>query len=498
MSQLRPKEAFDAGELHVRHEVINPSVTAPKFEIPEVDSTELGSLMKRFTELPEVRDQELREIRDHLEGGKRALTAKYFPNPSSSGKDQWSANKKLLSHINLVQPTVRALVNAVYAEEPARAIVDNPFKEEMEDWIESEDYSEACYRWAWNKVAFGTAVAVPRYDDREKWVWLPDPVHTHIFQSDEDSRHIVAVAEVRPGRIEFVAKWGEGVLREKGSVVEIYEAEADWLPAVVGHGSLSADQRSPYGIPMVRDAISATYAATMVMFNTRLLQKQQTRSLLTRIGNLETLPSLESVMSADTGSVDGPEGSRIDYISPKPEIQGSLDVLKGQVSLLATASGVPADVLDPTLTESASSAEGSRIRAIPLIQNSKPLVRRWRGDERKLVLAMTYVRDRTDDGEWRSYKDLKPLIKTEIALQTAIIPQTPNEETQDVIARMTSRLMTPEDAVRKLNGNKSKSQVVAMADEIRRGMEEDGARALEQKAIGGGRPKELSGAGGTV
>jgi hypothetical protein len=302
---------------------------------------------------------------------------------------------------------------------------------------------------------------------------------------------IIAVAEITRTRIQFIHLKGEGVLTE--DAYEFENRDFGWLPVVVGYGRDLRSSGSANGLPMLRDALSATTAATSVMYNVRLLQKQETKNILVRIADLDELKKREAgrpVSSGDQTVMDLPKDSKAEILSRNPNIDPSLNVLRQQISLLATAGGVPADVLDPTLTESSSSAEAARIRAIPMLQGSKRLVRQWRRDERQLTLAMTAVKQYYKNKQKPiKIAELKKKVSTFIGMTPAGLPQSPNEETQDIISKVAFGLMTPEDGVRALNGTKTAAEVNKMADTIRQNMEAaGGGAALEQQVNGGGRP----------
>lgn len=489
---MRPYEAAQEGDSYTFSARVE-SITGKAFPLPESLSPELTEFLKWVMKHPGKANQgELREIRDHWEGGKKALSKKYFPMPTGADPVLWDQNKKMLTHVNMVGTAIRTWVNAVYSDEAYRSVTGGEDAAALNDWVKSDEFAASMYAWAENKTAFGEAAAVPRWDDdlEELYMWLPDPVYTIIKYDPLDRRKVLGVAEVTNDRLEFVSVWGEGVLSKDTYDIDEYE-RLDWLPVMVGGRDT---------LPKVRDALNATYATCAVMYNIRTLQKQQTKSTLVRKDDLEKLKSVgggKIKKGNDGNSIDLSIDGDAKYISPDPKIKESIEVLRQQIIILATASGIPADVLDPTLTESASSAEGSRIRAIPFIQNSKPLMRSWRADERGVVHCGQYVLAMVKNRPMK-YKDIRKTVVADIGLQTAVIPQSANEETQDIIAKVSFGLMTPEDAVRKLNYTKSEVQVLEMAEEIKRRMAESSAQALAQKAIGGGRPPAQTGAGGSV
>lgn len=490
MSQ-RPYQAAQEEDSYTYVGMFSPAA-GRNIKLPENISSELQDFLKWAINHPGKENQgELIEIRDQWKGGKAAISAKYFPKPKGADTVLWNQNKKLLMHVNLVGTAVRTWVNSVYADEAYRSA--EGCDDAVSAWVESDEFASSMYAWAENKTAYGEAVAVPRWDEdnEELYTWLPDPVYTIVQYDPENKRRVLGIAEIKGNRLEFVSIWGEGLLREdQDPVITEFDQALEWLPAVVaGRGDN----------PKVRDALNATYSACNVLYNIRLLQKQQTRSILVRMEDFERLKAIGSggiKKSGDTASIDLTTEGDAKFISPDPKIKESIETLRQVIIILATISGIPADVLDPTLTESASSAEGSRIRAIPFIQNSKPLMRAWRTDERSIVLAGEYLMGMVT-GKRKAYKEVRKAVVVDIGLSTAAIPMTPNEETQDIIAKVSFGLMTPEDAVRKLNYTKSKTQIIKMANALKKKLEDD-AQAAAQKALGGGRPPEDTGAGGSV
>ena len=155
-------------------------------------------------------------------------------------------------------------------------------------------------------------------------------------------------------------------------------------------------------------------------------------------------------------------------MTPNAKIEESLKILKEYIGLLATATSIPQDVLDATLTQSVSSAEAARIRAIPLVQRAKQLVPTWRANEQRLILAATaLIEYHQTGGRPIDMRDIASRTESDIQISPQILPTSPNELTQDIIARISFGLMTPEDGVRMCSPSKSDDEVKAMADEIR-------------------------------
>ncbi len=464
--------------------------------LPEVKSPELRAWLQKLLTLPALRDPELMEIRDHFEGGPDAISAKYHPKPASLTETMWRTNRRLLSYVNLVKPVQKAYSNAVYSGQSKRKVKKNPEANLVKDWVGSDEYLQLVEDWTTNKITMGTSVAVPLYDPEtgETSVWLPDPVYTWIFTDKQNVKKIVGVAEVCLDHIQYVHLQGEGYI-SLDAEPQHEDRDFGWLPVVVGYGEDRRSRGLQYGLTMVRDAVTASKSATAIYYNIRLLQRQQTRSILKRIADLEELERMgEKGKPVGTGSegstIDLPMGGDAEFISPDPKIEESLKVLKQQLALLAIAAGIPADVLDSTLSEAAASAESARIRALPLIQNSRPLIWRWRSDEQQVILAMTARIGYHKSGEKPiDIAALRQQVATDIVLNPQVLPLSPNEHTQDTIARVSFGLTTEEDGILEHNETKSDSEIAAMAVIMRKRMADAGGpQAFAQAAMGGGRP----------
>ena len=284
----------------------------PKLRLPSNVDSEQRKFLEDLAKRPPVRDRELLTIRDHFEGGPPAIGGKYFAKPPRMSQELWDQNRQLLTHVNLVRPSVRCWCSAVYSGEIVRRVANNPYQPVIEPWVASVDYAQAVYDWNENATVYGTSVAVPVFDQDtgEMSVWLPDPVYTHIVTDPRDVRRIAAVAEIMPQRIQFVTTWGEGVMAR--DYADFVPRDFGVLPVVVAYGIDRRHRGEVYGLSLVRDAVTWSIRATSVAYNVSLLQKQQTRSILLRIGDLERLSALQSgqpvAQATDGGSMDLPEG----------------------------------------------------------------------------------------------------------------------------------------------------------------------------------------------
>lgn len=449
-------------------------------------------LLKKLLKLPYTRS-DLARIRHHYEGGKDAISSRYFPKPPRMTDTLWSQNKLLLSHVNLVRPSVRCWTSAVYGGESSRRVISNPVADVISPWLSSQDYYETVTGWIDDAVTYGTAVLVPIYNvaTGELYVWSPDPVCTWIYADPQDVRSVQAIAEVKKESIQYMTLTGEGFVSKEAATHRQVDF-GGFLPVAIAYGVNRLRRGEVYGLSLVQDSVDWSIRTTAVAYNVSLLQKQQTRAIMLRIGNLEMLSAVQeggtgskSVTEAsDGGSMDLPEGFTAEFISPDPKIKESLDILKSFIGLLATATSIPQDVLDATLTESVSSAEAARIRAIPLVQAARQLLPAWRRNEQNLVLAATARVMYEMTPAPIDIAALRRSVQTEIVINSRIIPTSPNEETQDLIAQVSVGLKTAEDAIRQVNPLKSDAEITAMAEEMRKRQETAGSpQKLEQQIL---------------
>lgn len=463
---------------------------APRPEIVFYNSgeaSEQNEILQKLQSLSSIRDTRLQRIRDHLEGGPRAISTLYFPKPSAQMTDEaWLLHQQLITHVNLVRPAVRCWASAICGGDIVRNVIDCPEKDKIEAWVKSEDYIETVNEWVELSIAYGTCAAVPRVDDDtgELWTWLPDPLRTYIFTDPRDIRKIQCVAEVRDNQIQFVATWGEGFISD-GEIDFTPRNFGTWLPVEIGYGVDRRRRGEIYGLSLVQDAVEWSIRCTAVAYNIALLQRQQTRSILVRIGDLTELQqlreSIPGVGSANGSSMDLPEGFTADWKTPNPKISESVEVLKTFVGLQATSESIPQDVVDASLTEKSGSAEAARIRALPLLQRTKQLVPAWVTREVRLIKAHAALLEYYRGNEQAiDRKDFDSRCQIVITNRPNVLPTSPNEVTQDVIAKVAAHLMTIEDGIRTCNQYATDEEVAELAAEWRA---EADKKAVEQDAM---------------
>lgn len=458
------------------------------YKIPENAPPATKEWLRKLSKINGPRDGSLVRIRDHFEGGDRAISETYFPRPEGVHTTDWRQLRRLYAHVNLVRPSARCWSAAVYSGDVQRDVTEAPHKPVIKEFIKSPEYTQAIEAWNENAIVYGTAVAVPCYDYDEESktgelsIWLPDPLYTWIETDPVNVRKITAVIEINPKcqRVMYIRTDGMGWMTKDNS--EHQEMDFGWLPVAVAYGQSCLHRGEKYGISLVRDAVDWSIRCTDVAFNISILQKLQTRATLVIIGQED--------MADDENSGHGPNKelklrpeSDAKYISPDAKIKETIEILKQMIGLLATSTSIPQDVLDATLTQQVSSAEAARIRAIPLVQRARQLVPIWRANEHNLIMAIEGLLEYNESKNPVKYADLKNRVKTDIQITPNIIPMSRNEEVQNVIALLQSYLITAEDAVRTFNQSKTEDDIKAMADKVREVQEKESAQAMAQQAL---------------
>lgn len=468
---------------------------------PEVIRDEgLRTWLDEIRRKPAVVSETLLKIRHFFENAPEATSSLYYPPPPRISPELWAQNKPLLKHVNMVQPVARCWANAVNSGNPIhrleRGNLDASIYETLSEWFNDPEWRVMVYEWDLSKATYGTAAVVPIRDPDtlELSVWMPDPVYTWYLTDPRNVYKLVGIAEAGPDYIQYIHLRGEGIITPEGATH--VDRDFGWLPAVVGYGIDLRHTRRVQGLPLVLDGLDASETATIQNYNKRLLVRDQTRSRLMRTVDPEQVvaagaPGVPAAQPNDRDSIDVPPGGDAKFITPEPKIAEVIAVSRSMMGSFATASGIPADVLDPTLTESSQAAEAARIRAIPLIQNVKPFALRWQIDRANLVRAAAGMLEHLMTQRPVKYTDLKRRVQVDIRLDPQVLPLAPNEETQDLIAGNTAGFITDEDAARRKNPTKTDEEIREIAAEIRRRREAAGPGAeLEQHILGGGRPPE--------
>lgn len=467
-------------------EILNmdPASLSRGYKIPASAPEETKLWLSKLSKISGPRDGSLVRIRDHFEGGERAISDTYFPRPEGVHSSDWRQLKRLYAHVNLVRPSARCWSAAVYSGDVIRNVTSGPHQKITQEFVKSADYTQAIDAWNENAIVYGTAVAVPCYDaeTKELSIWLPDPLYTWIETDPVNVRKVVAVAEVNPkcGRIMFVRTDGIGWMTKDDC--DYQPMNIGWLPVAIAYGQSCLHRGEKYGISLVRDAVDWSIRATDIAFNISILQKLQTRATLVIIGQ-EDMADEENSGHGPNKELKLREGSKAEYISPDAKIKETIEILKQVIGLLATSTSIPQDVLDATLTQQVSSAEAARIRAIPLVQRAKQLVPIWRANEQNLILAIEALLEYNDSNNPIVISKFRNLIKSDIQITPNIIPVSRNEEVQNVIALVNAHLITAEDAVRTFNQSKSDDDIAKIAGELEKAQKQEAEQKVAQNAL---------------
>ena len=439
-------------------------------------------------ELDLERYSDLQRVQDHYIGGKQALSNKYFSAPSRETEALFNQERKSLTHINLVRPVVRTWQSILSGSEITR-FVDTPNKATVAGFVDSFDYQDMQAKWVENTLLYGTSVAVPFYNEEEDEVkvWLPNPLVTVIITNPVDVYDTIAVLEINNGYTQGITKYGDFILYEDGQLVA-NEAYYSYLPVAIAYGIDRRHNKEIYGLGLCDSAVDMSIRLTSVAFNITLMQKSQTRSLFTLIGDLNKLLHYDGNSPVQPGfHADGkvilPEGFDVSFLTPDPKIKESVDVQKMFSDLLACTSGIPADIISTTGIQS-NSAEAAKIRALSLVQQAKLLVPAWVNYEKQLILAIAYVVEYAKaKGNYIKRKDIKERSTIEIKNQSRITPISDNEDAQTNIALVASGLKRMKDAIKDINDFLTEEEIEEMVQEYKENLKQDDAKAIADNAF---------------
>lgn len=451
------RPSADPEQENLKHRTpIGPSSTPNGFaDLDPTGNETMDAFLEELVTLRPVRSMDLLRVREILNGGKKALSEKYHPKPSDRTDKQWARFKRLLTHINLARPNQRCWRDAVYSGGAERQISKNPHQDLVQEWLDSPLYEQTVDSWISQAVAYGVCAAVSCWDPDQgtTGATLYDPLHTYIWTDPLNIYKVVAVAEVTKDMIRYVHLEGEGYITKEEHVHVARSFTV--LPVVLAYGEDTRPEGDVYGRSLILDAVEYSIAATELVFNIRILQKLQTRSLLLLIGDEDELEGSadgwgpEKVLKLKRNpSAEDPPDAR--FITPDPKIEETIKILKTFIGLLAVSSGVPADVLDPTLTGAAEKAEAARIRAIPLVHRAKKMAPFWRANEQNLILMATYRAEIETKRRPARFVDLKKKVQTNVTIRQAIIPQSENEALQNLILKLANGLILHKDAAKEV------------------------------------------------
>lgn len=432
---------------------------------------------------------ELTTVKDQYEGGKAALSSKYFPAPSREVETLFDNNRKALTHVNYVKIAIRTWLSVICGGDIQRQI-KCPNQAIIDAAVKDYGYTDAVQTFVTNGLLYGTSVAYPLYNpETEEFQFvLFDPLKTIIITNPVDVSDVLLVAEINSDFTQFVSKWGEGIIYKNGQAA-IQPRNYSYCPVSIGYGIDRRHNREVYGLPFVQDAVDYSLKQTGVAFNISLLQTNQTRDILKIMGDLTKIDHYSGSDGVKPGfDNDGklflPEGYEAEFMGPKPMIEQSIAVQKMFSSLYASVSGIPQDIIDPSLTIASGSAEAARIRALPLVHQAKTIVPKWISYETRLLLSMIYLVDyHKADESFITLKDIKARSNIEIRNNYRILPVSPNELTQDVIAKVAAGLMSFEKAVRELDGHITPEELKQLVAEHKENKANETAKQVQDAAL---------------
>lgn len=435
-----------------------------------------------------ARTSELVTLAAFADSDESTLDNGFFPMPDGYDPGTWNELKsRILVLVNLLSASVRTLRTHVYGGKVSRRIIKNPYKPELETYVAG--WHPALMReWFSNRATFSNAPAVPlvtkiapnRYKMR---TWLLNPVYTYLVGNPHNMRECWGVAEFSPNgeRVQFMTRWGHGVLEKNKPAVQIaagdsipegatsYFVAADFgfLPAVVAH----AERRSSGGLysqPPFKNAPKFTVRASDTLFNGGLLQKLQTKGLLVLAGlkpeDFENLPA-----AMREGFLSLTDGGRAQWIVPESRIADTLELLDRLIEVYSVTSAIPVDELNPTSSKGTSAEEAAR-RSAPLRNMAAEYAEAAELDEADLVLRATALRRWAETGQKIDLDVFADEVETEVRISSRLRPRESQSDAQILQIGYELGAILPEDAAEAWNpgaGEDKLARVVASMEERR-------------------------------
>ena len=440
-------------------------------------------------EIPKAKTMAMINIKNFYEGNKEALSARNFPTPGGDLEQQHDDNKHNLILINRVKCVVRAW-KALLNADVTREIEECPNREIIAPFIEDYAFTDIAGAWKQNAILYGTAVAAPIYnpDTQEIDVWLPFPPQTVILTSRTSVKDVLAVIEINEGFVQFVSKWGEGIVYDDGKA-EVTPRAYSKLPVAIGYGYSRLHERNIEGLSLCTQAIEFSKVETNCAYNVNLLAKQQTRDILAIIGELTQIaalkdnPDIKPGINAD-GTLILPAGFTAQFLKPDPKLAQSIEVAKHYANLFSSCSGLAIDVIDPSQVANPSN-ESARIRSTATLHEAKDMVPRWITAEVQLIHSIIYVVDyhASEESPETNFADIKKRSRVVVKNNFQILPTSPNETTQNNISLVAAGLKRRKDAIKEGNSQLSAEEIQEMIDAYNAELEAGNPRAIEQDAL---------------
>lgn len=432
-----------------------------EFQIPQGIPRDTLYMLAEVLQRPVIRDQELVRLKDlHDCPCDLRHNEKYYPKPEIISPAQWEMYLKVWVPVNLIKPAVRRIVASVYGGNVYRRVENAPailnealstngrYGADVRCWFEGATWSGTSVR-AWTLNQFGKLET-----------WLPNPITTHLYSSPDNIRNLRGVFEYAcdGAVLRFMTDEGQGVLY-KGRPGKWMTTDWGFLPATVGYGQDRRHLGDIYGLSLVREAADYTLRATDATLNLGILQKAQTKALLVVA---DDNPEEDTVAEAfaGTGFIKTSKDGKVYYVSPDGKFKEILDVLNHYMSMVSMILSIPRDTLDAMGGESNASAEGARLRAIPLTSMTRFLIEEWRSNEIDSALRGAALVRWTENGNSPvNMADVAKEVPVDIQIESASIPEGRAEEISADIQLMLNGIKSPYDTVKKHNSTKPEPAV---------------------------------------
>ena len=445
-----------------------------------VPATTRGLILRGLAERDEQRRVELDDLATQHAGGASALGDRYFPLPDGQNQIDWEDLKqRLLVHVNLTKTAARSLRAAVYGGTCRRAVLRNPYKEEITALL-GRRWSARMRGWFENKAVFGTAAAVPVLDWKGRVrIWQPNPTRLRLYTDPMLADEYVALVEMSldertarfvtadaigwlvKGAVPEVVKRGDAPVTDgRNGIVQI--ADFGFFPAKIGYGEERTHLGQRYGVSLVRETVKASVRASDTLFNASMYQKLYTRAILWVKGLIERGPEGEDLIQIYRGFLSLEKDGGTGYAVPESRMQDILELYKTLVFTTAVNTGVPIDDLMPHAVGD-QSAEAARRRAVPLTSMASELKEQNEHDEQDLVLLATALLRWRESGAPVDLDALSGEVETDIALTGTVNPVSDTERVQNTRSLYEAGFVSAEDVIAEWNpkkGEESRRELV--------------------------------------
>jgi hypothetical protein len=426
---------------------------------------------------------QLLELRDAYQGGEVAKSEKYFKRPPKLNSETWQVYREMIVYYNLTKPAVGRWVSALFDNVFSIRVEGGLYKSEMDALLYNprRQFKKLCRHWARRAIHYGKAAVIPVIKDildhdtgnivkKVVRYWEPIPFLTELIPDPSDVYEIVGLVEwldVQGNGFRFITAEGDGIVYPGNSGMASEFSPQDWgfFPGAVAFGEDSRPEGSCDGHSLVADHPAFARAVSQKKLRESIINALQSRGLLYVIGQLEQGSSLSNALTPD-GYAHLKAQGQIGYATPNVNFEAMRQIVRGDISLLATISRQPLDVLDASLIGDNQSAEGARLRNLSFAGATNELAEDFTGYFGDLALKTMAM---VEYSKKESPVDLLALEETaqiSVRLKPAVVPESRVEAANTDIALNKCGALSDSDFAEKWNDDKSPDEIQAIAENI--------------------------------